>query len=227
MIREELRERLVRAAEFKERVLRKLMPSRMNIVPYSFPLMPDSCPCDIHFCNYLDERKVRGRSIFHFGTGGHHVVGLHNWAGAMGNEILAITASPSECARYVNRVVDTSSLGRHYKVLFADIYDLSATSLPEFDLVTLFHLCEFAPRGETDRETRMDDAGLLELFGSKLTPQGKLMFYEGSFGHRETQLLVEQAVAAGKISFEERYKSLLVFRRKLAACGSMSQTSRQ
>jgi hypothetical protein len=205
------------AALFKERVLHKLAPARMNVVPYAFPLMPQMCPCDIHFCDFLQERNLRGKSIFHFGTGGHHIVGLRNWTDGMANEILAITASPREHSRYIKRVVAKPSFGRHYKVLFADIYDLHAALLPQFDVVTLFHLYEFTPGHRVASGIRMDDAGVLDLFVSKLSPQGLLLFYEGSHGYGETRVVVERAVAAGKISFETRYKSLLIYRRERAA----------
>lgn len=212
-----LRQRLMRAALFKERVLHKLAPARMNVVPYAFPLVPQICPCDIHFCDFLEHRKLREKSIFHFGTGGHHIVGLRNWTDGMANEILAITVSPSEYSRYINRVVAKPSFGTHYKVLFADIYDLHPALLPEFDVVTLFHLYEFTPPEPFAREIRMDDGGVLDLFLSKLSRQGLLLFYAGSHGHRETRVVVERAVAAGKISFEASYKSLLVYRRERAA----------
>ena len=38
---------------------------------------------------------------------------------------------------------------RTYNAVFGDIYLLNAKLLPVFDVVTLFHLCEF--RGERDR----------------------------------------------------------------------------
>jgi len=195
--------------EIEERALRLLRPSRMSI-PYTWPLIPDECPCDIHFCDYLETRAIRRRSIFHFGTGLHHVVGLRNRDATWENEILAITASPREHASYVRKAVGDAALGRHYKVLFADIYNLGATSLASFDVVTLFHLCEFTPRGTP--ETRLDDAGVLDLLLSKLTESGCVIFYEGSYGFERTASLIEKAVAHGRISFAERYESLLVYR---------------
>ena len=63
---------------------------------YSWALRLDICPCDADFCDYLIKRGFARRSIFHFGTGGHHVVGLRNRDSGLENEILAITASPLE-----------------------------------------------------------------------------------------------------------------------------------
>jgi hypothetical protein len=200
----------IRAGELKERGLRAIMPSRMHFVHYSWPLKPDVCPCDVHFCDYLEERNLRKQSIFHFGTGRHHVIGLRNRDNGLENDIFAITASPGESERYVTEVIRTPSLGRHYKVLFADIYELSAACLPGFDIVTLFHLCEFSD--SANRSARMNDAAVLRLLLSKLTPRGRIFFYSGSFAYRQAVPLIEQAVADGRISFEEEYRSLLVYR---------------
>jgi hypothetical protein len=199
----------VRAGALKERTLRAVMPSRMRFVHYSWPLR-SVCPCDVHFCDYLVERDVRAKSIFHFGTGGHHIVGRRNLEGGLRNDILGLTLSPREHAKYVTRVVRDPELSRHYKVLFADVYSLSAACLPLFDIVTLFHLCEFAQTSSAAR--RMDDAQVVRLFCSKLPRGGLLLLYTGSYGYGQAAQLVSQAVAAGWLSFDERYKSLAVFR---------------
>ena len=199
----------MRAGALKERALRSIMPSRMRFVHYSWPLRPDVCACDVHFCEYLQERNIRGKSIFHFGTGGHHIVGLQNRDVGLANDIFGLTVSPSEHARYVTRVVRDPALGKHYKVLFADIYSLSAACLPVFDIVTLFHLCEFAATGNPGR--RMNDAEVLRLFCSKLAPKGLILLYPGSYGHRYLAPLIAQAVAEGQMSFVEEYKSLVIF----------------
>jgi hypothetical protein len=200
----------VRLKGMKERAMRTLFPSRMHFVHYSWPLLPQICPCDIHFCEYLKERRVRKRAIFHFGTGGHHVVGRCNRKHALENDIVAITASPSEHASYVRQIIREPSIGSRYKVLFADIYNLNAACMPTFDLITLFHLCEFVELPSARRQ--LDDAGVLDLFLSKATPRGRLLFYSRSAGSLETRPLIDRAVANGRMCFEEQYKSLLVYR---------------
>lgn len=190
--------------------MRRLMPERMSVLPESWPLLPDVCGCDIDLCGYLDERKVRGASIFHFGSGGHHLLGRHNHDRRLDNEIWAITISPPEHKRYLHDILRSRSLGRHYRVLFGDIYDLSAAALPAFDLVTLFHLCEFTP--SDGRRRRLDDAGLLELFRSKLTVGGRMLFYEGSVGYGRAAPLIGRAVAERRLTLDERYQNLIVYR---------------
>jgi hypothetical protein len=54
----------VAAHDLKERALRTLDASRMHYVNESWPLRPEVCPCDVHFCEYLNERDIRASSIF-------------------------------------------------------------------------------------------------------------------------------------------------------------------
>jgi len=153
---------------------------------------------------------VRGKNIFHFGTGGHHIVGLRNQADGLGNDIMAITASPAEHARYVRRIVRSGALGAHYKVLFADIYDLASGSLPRFDVVSLFHLCEFSPVSGDRR--RLDDVGVLSLFLKQANRDARVLFYAGSFGWEQARAIVERAERAGALAFDESFGSLRVYR---------------
>ena len=201
----------VRAVEIGERLQQWFRPKRPRRVPYSWPLAPDVCPCDLDFCEYLRERGLRNRSIFHFGTGGHHEVGLQNARAAHANEILAITASPGEYRRYQRLVARDPALGAHYRVMLGDIYALAAHPLPEFDLVTLFHLCEFTPRSAARH--LLDDRGLLELMLARLARGGRLLFYTASNGWRRTVPLLQQPVAAGVLELEEDFNSLQIYRR--------------
>lgn len=186
---------------------------RLNIFAESWRYV-DYCPCDLHFAGYLEARAVRGKSIFHFGSGEHHLVGLRNALRQPQdrNEILAVTASPEEHARYLQLVVDDADLANSYKVLFTDIYTLSPRLLPDFDLVTLFHLCEYYDP-ERSAYARLDDAGLLHLFLSKLAPGGRLFFYTGSEGFHRTEPMVAELVDRGRIEPVEAYESLIVYGR--------------
>ena len=101
------------------------------------------------------------------------------------------------------------ALAVHYKVLFGDIYGLSAALLPAFDLVSMFHLCEFADTASSGR--RLDDAGVVRLFCEQLTPGGRLLLYRGSFGYPRAAPLIDAAVAKGWLSFVEEYQSLVIY----------------
>jgi len=47
----------VRVGALKERALRRHPASRMPFVPYSWSLNACECPCDVHFCESLEERN--------------------------------------------------------------------------------------------------------------------------------------------------------------------------
>jgi len=115
----------------------------MNKLAYwnaTWSLDEAECPCDVHFVQYLEEKKASNAAIFHFGTGNHHIVGLK--AAAANNAVLGITASPQEYDDYVKLLIDNPRLGHTYKAYFGDIYQLDARLLPELDYVTLFHVGE-------------------------------------------------------------------------------------
>jgi hypothetical protein len=111
----------------------------------------------------------------------------------------------------VKRVIRNPALGKHYKVLFADLYGLSAQVLPTFDIVSLFHLCEFSDASRSGQ--RMNDAQVLSLFRSRLAPGGLMLFYPGSYGYPRLQPLLADEVAARRLSLVENYRSLAVYRR--------------
>ena len=203
-----------RAGEAKEALLRRMQPGRMRIVPRSWPLWARMCPCDLDFCDFLQEREFRSKSIFHLGTGGHHLVGLRNRTDDMGNVVLGLTLSPGEIKRYVKLVVRDPILGQNYKVLFADVHDLHAASLPDFDLVTLFHLCESGSRSGH----LLSDEGVVGLFISKLKPGGLLALYRQSLGYRRLRPIIAAAMAAGTLKHLEDYKSLQILHVPSKAC---------
>jgi hypothetical protein len=181
------------------------------VVDRSWPLRPERCPCDVHFVEFLRAHRIGGRSIFHFGSGEHHLVGREN-SGTAPNDILAVTASRREHDAYVALVTSDPFLARHYHVLFADIYMLAPRLLPTFDLVTLFHLHEFWD-AEHHRFARHDDASLVGAFLDRLSPQGLLLFYEGSDGFVRTRPLLAQLVEDGTLVAEGRFASLLLYTR--------------
>ena len=204
-----------RMGNAKEALLRRVQPGRMRIVARSWPLWPRMCSCDLHFCDFLQERSIRAKSIFHLGTGGHHIVGLRNRADGLGNVILGVTVSPDEIKRYMKLVIGDPILGQNYKVLFTDVRDLQAASLPNFDLVTLFHLCEFDSTSGSVH--LLSDEGVLGLLTSKLEPGGLLALYRQSIGYRRLQPIIAAAIAAGKLEHLEDYKTLQILQVRTGA----------
>ena len=195
---------------------------------HSWGFYPEDCPCDLHFVEYLESRETEGKTIFHFGTGEHHVVGKANHARGNPNEIIAITASyqprtgrSKEHETYLDFIIKNPIAANHYKVLFTDVYTLSPHLLPNFDIVTLFHLCEFYDK-EYSSYARLDDLALLEMFMAKLNPGGKILFFPTTAGDPNainerckaakatTVKMIDDFVSVGRLVVEEEYKSLVV-----------------
>ena len=176
----------------------------------SWPLVIEKCPCDVHFLEYLSANGVKDKLIFHFGTGEHHILGKTKLETGEPNEILAITASRHEYEKYIEFIVDNPSAARTYKVIFGDVYTLTPRMLPAFDLVTLFHLCEFYDE-ERSAYAQLDDSSLLDLFLSKLNPGGKIFFYQESSHFTRARAIIESFVAQGKLLLVDVYKTLLVY----------------
>jgi SAM-dependent methyltransferase len=192
-----------------ERIHRVVQPARLNYFADSWPLIEGMCPCDLHFLDYLDRHAVKGRRIFHFGSGEHHILGRTNHARGAPNEVLALTLSAEEHQQYVDFVINTPRAARSYKVVFADIYTLTPSFARDFDLVTLFHLCEYYSEKQR-RYAPLDDASLLELFVDNLNPGGRIFFYEGSWGYRKTSRIMAGLVDEGRLRVDERFMSLVV-----------------
>ena len=184
-------------------------PMKLNYWQYSWTLDRERCPCDFHFLEYLIARGASGKSIFHFGTGEHHLLGRGNAVAPKRSEILAITASKSEHAAYVEMIIHHPRIARNYKVLFADIYTLTAALLPTFDFVSLFHLCEYYDPVRS-AYARHDDKSLLQLFLSKLNPEGRILFFRNSDGFAQTSSIIQGLLSSGRLVEEENYKSLLI-----------------
>jgi hypothetical protein len=150
---------------------------QLNYWKASWPLRVGICPCDVHFAEYLQANEVKDKIIFHFGTGEHHLLGKTNFEAGGPNEILAITASQKEYDRYVELIINNPLAAKTYKVIFGDIYTLTPHIIPNFDLVTLFHLCEFYDE-EMSAYAQLNDTSLLALFLSKLNSGGQIFIYK-------------------------------------------------
>ncbi len=174
-----------------------------------------SCPCDCQLVEYLQQAKIQNQHIFHFGTGSHHIVGRANHQLAQPNQIMAITASHPEHTAYVKLVLQERGMDKHYKVLFGDIYTLDARNLPMFDVISLFHLCEFYLPDQAEF-VHHDDRSLLDLFIAKLNPGGKVIFYDRSNDWPAAKLLIEALEARHEIVPVETYQNLRIYRRTTA-----------
>lgn len=173
-----------------------------------WPLDVKQCPCDVHFTQYMTGKRLNGQRIFHFGTGDHHHVGLQAPAG--GHSVLGITATEPEYLSYIRLIVENPGLGKRYKVLFSDIYQLNFSLLPEFDIVTLFHVGEFWS-GNNAPYAAVDDRGLIEGMAAKLAPGGLMLFYTGSFAYEVPERLIPVLMPSLGFVEEPRHESLRIF----------------
>ena len=185
-------------------------------------MVTEVCPCDVHFLEYLRTNDIKDKLIFHFGTGEHHIVGKTNLETGAANEILAITASPREYDKYIEFIIGNPSAARTYKVLFGDIYTLTPRITPAFDLVTLFHLCEFYDQ-ERSAYAQLDDSSLLDLFVAKLNPGGKIFFYQQSSRFDYARAIIDSFVEEGKLMLVDVYKTLLVYGKQPRSDGELAE----
>lgn len=184
----------------------------------SWDLREKECPCDVHFIEWLDREKITGSAIYHFGTGNHHHVGIECARENRRNAVLGITAAPQEYQKYIELAIARPEVLRTYNAVFGDIYLLNPKLLPVFDVVTLFHLCEF--RGErTDAYGGATDLDVANLLTDKTRPGGHILFFTSSFAFAWDGPMSAKKVIA--IWEKERpvervgeYKSLLVYRKK-------------
>jgi hypothetical protein len=178
----------------------------------SWDLNAEVCPCDVQFLEFLEERGIRDAAIFHFGTGNHHLVGIRNAENGSNNAVLGITASPPEHESYVKLAIANPRISHTYKVVFGDIYQLDARLLPAFDVVTLFHLCEF--RGEeNDAYGAMTDLDLTLMMTDKLKPGGWLLFYKDSMAFDRARHEVAKLERMRPLEHAGDYKTLLLYRK--------------
>ena len=171
------------------------------------------CPCDVHFLEFLGERGIRGASIFHFGTGSHHIVGIRTAEDGSGNAVLGITASPQEYDAYVKLAIDKPAVTRTYKAFFGDIYVLEPRLLPAFDVVTLFHLCEFRTEAN-DAYGALTDRDLAVMLIDKMRPGGWLLFYTRSMAYDRAKPVIAELERLRPLERMGEYKTLLLYRKK-------------
>jgi tetratricopeptide (TPR) repeat protein len=183
------------------------------------------CPADRDIATYLDLHEPRdgGLTVFHFGTGGHHHIGLANHRREHPNRVIGITASPGEYDRYMQLCVEDGSLGSNYLVYFGDIYNLRPEYLPTLDVASMPHIGEYYDAsqvkeagvhvgGTTDRSyAPLNDRSLVELIVDKLVVGGRLLIYVRSHGADTTRAILDDLVTGTRLSYRMMYESIAVF----------------
>lgn len=186
--------------------------AKLNHWNATWSLDEKQCPCDIHFLDYLDEKKVRDRDIFHMGTGNHHIVGLKTASNGSGNHVLGITASKDEYDDYMRLLIENATLGFTYKCYFGDIYQIDRRLLPKLDYVTLFHIGEYRTE-ENDKYGALTDEEMTLVLADQLRPGGEIHFYTGSFAYDKGEAAGRALIAKRGFVDAGKYKTLHIFRK--------------
>lgn len=184
----------------------------MNIWDVYWGLRVDQCPCDVHFVEWLEELGLTGRRIFHFGTGGHHYVGIRCAEPELASTVLGITASPKEYDAFVKLATQNPTITKSYSAYFGDIYTSNAKLLPRFDVVTLFHSCEFRSEAN-DAYGALTDREVMDLFTAQTDAGGYLLFYTGSFAYATAEPIIAAWAAEAPVAEIAAFKTLRVFRK--------------
>jgi hypothetical protein len=187
---------------------------KMNYWTDKWDLHEDICPCDVHFNDWVEDRKLRGNSIYHFGTGTHHVIGVRQAENGSGNAVFAITASIEEYEAYLRLVTDKSAVSKNYLAYFGDIYLTNPKLLPEFDVVTMFHLCEFFfPNTASKEYGGMTDRAVLDLLTDKTRRSGHILFYTRSIAFEKAKAVIAEWEKARPVERVGEFKTLLIYRK--------------
>lgn len=184
----------------------------MNIWDVYWGLRVEQCPCDVHFVEWLEEMGFAGQRIYHFGTGGHHYVGIRCAEPELDCTVLGITASPKEYDAFVKLAIANPGLTRHYSAYFGDIYTSNARLLPRFDIVTLFHACEFRTEAN-DAYGALTDREVIDLFTEQTDAGGHILFYTGSFAYGAAEPIIADWLKTAPVEEIEGYKTLRIFRK--------------
>ena len=188
---------------------------KMNYWTDKWDLHEDVCPCDVHFNQWVEEQKLRNKSIYHFGTGTHHVVGVKQAENGSGNVVFAITASKEEYEAYIDLVTERAQVTKSYLAYFGDIYLTNPRLLPEFDAVTMFHLCEFFfPNTASAEYGGLTDRKVLDLFTDKTRPGGHILFYTRSMAFDKAKPIIAEWEKEKAVERVGEFKTLLVYRKK-------------
>ena len=171
------------------------------------------CPCDLQFNTWIDKADIRKSAIFHFGTGSHHVIGIKAAEDGRKNYVYGITASTGEYDAFMKIAIERPAVEKVYKAAFCDIYQLDERLLPKFDVVTLFHLCEFRDE-RTDAYGGHTDRHVLDMLTKKTRKGGYILFSTKSFAFGTAEKIVKAWAKEGHVEKVGMHELLLVYRKK-------------
>jgi len=185
---------------------------KMNIWDAFWGLEVEQCPCDVHLVEWLETEGLSGKRIYHFGTGGHHYVGLRCAEPHLDNTVLGITAAPKEYEAFIALATENPTVTKSYSAYFGDIYTSNAKLLPRFDIVTLFHSCEFRSAAN-DAYGALTDREVMDLFTQQTDAGGHILFYKGSFAYGAAEPIIAEWASEMPVEELPGFKTLRIFRK--------------
>ena len=191
---------------------------KMNLWDAKWDLDEAQCPCDVHFNQWIEANKIADKTIYHFGTGTHHIVGLTQAANGSNNVVFGITASIIEYEAYIKLVNERPQLSKSYLTYFGDIYLTNTRLLPPLDIATMFHAGEYI--GDNTMSPAyggVDDLGVARILLDRMTRGGQLLFYTRSFAFDKAEAIVETLTGEKKLERVGTFKSLLVCRKLVSS----------
>src|SRR5437764_9660623 len=187
---------------------------KMNLWDAKWDLDEAQCPCDVHFNQWIEANKITNKTIYHFGTGAHHIVGLTQAANGSNNVVFGITASIIEYEAYIRLVNERPQLSTNYLAYYGDIYLTNARLLPVLDIATMFHAGEYIGDNTASPEYGgIDDLGVARMLLDPMPAGGHLLFYSGSFAFDKADALAKVLEGEKKLARVGTFKSLLVCRK--------------
>lgn len=155
---------------------------------------------------------ITGKRIYHFGTGGHHYIGIRCAEPELDCTVLGITASPKEYDAFVKLAIDNPTITKSYSAYFGDIYTSNAKLLPRFDIVTLFHSCEFRSE-KNDAYGALTDLEVMQLFTDQTDVGGHILFYTRFFAYETAKPIIEEWAKSRPVEEIGEFKTLRIFRK--------------
>lgn len=187
---------------------------KMNYWTDKWDLHEDICPCDVHVNDWIADQGLGNKLIYHFGTGTHHVIGVEQARNKKNNKVFAITASIEEYQSYIKLVSENSDVAKSYLAYFGDIYLTDPELLPEFDIVTMLHLCEFFfPNTASAEYGGLTDRTLLDIFTDKTRKGGYILFYTRSIGFDKAKPVIAAWEKEKPVTRVGEFKTLLIYRK--------------
>lgn len=174
----------------------------------AWPWDPMRCPADEQFIAWLNKGDYDYEGVLHMGTGGHHMVGMT--LADYEKSCLGLTDSQEEYMAYMDWAQRHAEESRFYKCWFTDVHMLDDMLLPQFEVITLFHLGESPdPRREEYGADTVEET-ITKLLGH-LTPGGKMLFYTKSTNWKDIKELVTKMSEEDFVS-QDTYEDLLVLK---------------